>query len=280
MLERLLRGQTGDPDLMRVLVTEFVEGETAAAGDLHCAFDGIGMAGEKTAHFLRWFEVTVAGLVPVVADLVDGPALTDAGQHIRQNVAAMGVIQHIAGGDGWDMRRPREFGLMMQADGVVRTSSYRQGQICAIAEIGLQALQGFRRRRRAENGDHAFTGGREIVPCQIAAALSAQPSRASEAGKGEHKRADLLDRRAPTGHRSGRDGADDQADVGFPGALMGTDDAGQRASVSDAKGRKAEHGGAGEQFLHMRGARRKEKFVGVWSSAYTGYDYHGLFPCG
>ena len=184
--QRLLRGQAGDMDLVRVLVAQFVQRETATIGDLHGAFDGAGMAGEQAGHFLGRFEVTVGGVVAIVADLIDGAALADAGQHVGEHVPAGRVIQHIAGGDGGNAGGAGEVRFVVQANGVVGTALSGQREISAIGEIGFQALENGRCGRRADDGDHALRRIGQIVPGQVAAAFSgaafAFGEQAAEAG--------------------------------------------------------------------------------------------------
>ncbi len=82
------------------------------------------MAGEQTRHFLGRFQVTVGGMVAVVADLVDGAALADAGQHVGEDVTAGRVVQHIAGGDGGNPGGARLVRDVAQADGVVGPAAH------------------------------------------------------------------------------------------------------------------------------------------------------------
>ena len=88
--------------------------------------------------------MTIGGLVAIVADLLDGAALPDAGQHVGENMAARGVIQHIAGGDGGD---PGGVGLLGGLE-CRRTASLGRRrmvkrEIGAVGEAGFQASQVF-----------------------------------------------------------------------------------------------------------------------------------------
>jgi len=51
--------------------------------------------------------------------------------------------------------------------------------------------------------------------------------------------------------------ADDQADAGFLGALVGADDAGKGVAVGDGDRLHAQDGGACDQFLDLRGAAQE-----------------------
>ncbi len=82
------------------------------------------MAGEQAGHFLGRLKVTVGGVVAIMADLIDGAALADAGQHVGEHVPAGRVIQHIAGGDGGgNAGGAGEVRFVVQANGVVGTAA-------------------------------------------------------------------------------------------------------------------------------------------------------------
>ena len=68
---------------------------------------------------------------PPKAQLVDGTAVTHAGDHVLQQ-AALGVMkQDIVGDDGLNAGLGRQVGEVMQAHGVPRSAAQTQGQICA-----------------------------------------------------------------------------------------------------------------------------------------------------
>ena len=173
------------------------------------------------------------------------------------------VIQHIAGGDGGDMGGARQFGVFVKPDGVVGAAAEGQGGVRPIAEVRFQAMQMFGRRRGAKNGDHAFGRGGEIVPGEVAAAFAgaafAGREQAAEAGVGWLVRG-VDEDGGPV--RQVETGADNDAHIRFFGALMGADDAGQRAAVGDAESGDFEDGGAGEQLLDVGGAAEEGEVRG------------------
>ena len=110
LFQRLLRGQTGDADLVRILVAQLVEGEPAPVGDFLRARDGVRVAARTAEPFPRGVSGGGRRSARGGTGLVDGAAFADAGQHVLQDAAARGVIQHIAGSDGGRPCRAREFG--------------------------------------------------------------------------------------------------------------------------------------------------------------------------
>src|ERR1051326_3112086 len=120
-----------------------------------------------------------------------------------------------------------------------------------------------RRWGGAEDGDHAVSGGGEIVPGKVAGTFSgaalAQGKETAEAGVSGLVGGIDEDGRAV---RQVKAGADDTAEIRFFGALMGADDAGERASIGNAESRETEDGGAGEELLDVGGAAEEGEVRG------------------
>ena len=98
-LQRLLRRAAVAGDLVRVLVAEFAERETAAFGDIHGVGQGLRMVAEEAGEFGRGLEVSfgVGGQAP--AGGVDGAVLADAGQHVVEPPPSGVVLVDVSGGD-------------------------------------------------------------------------------------------------------------------------------------------------------------------------------------
>ena len=262
-LQTLLRGQTGDANLMRILVAEFVEGEAAAVRDLHRARDGIGIPPEQTRHLLGWFQMAAGGQIAIMADFINDFSLADTGQHIRQNVPAGRVVQHITGRDRGDFRRACHLGFAIQAHRVVGAAADGQGRVRPVLEVRPQTRERVRRWIGAKHRDHTLSGGGEIRPREIASAFSrarlAQSQQAAEGGVGGGIGGIDKDRCLIGQIETA---ANDQADIRLRRVHMGPHDPGQRAPVGDREGGETEDGGAGEQLLGMRSAAEEGEVRG------------------
>ncbi len=58
------------------------------------------MPGEQARHFFGRLQMAIGEALAAKADLVDGAAFADAGQHILQHAPLRRVIEHVAGRDG------------------------------------------------------------------------------------------------------------------------------------------------------------------------------------
>ena len=117
--------------------------------------------------------------------------------------------------------------------------------------------------RRTKRGDNAVSGGGEVVPGEVAAALAgaafAEGKQAGQACVGGLGGGVDQDGRAVGQVEAA---ADDRADIRFFSALMGADDAGRCPAVGNAQRGQAEHGGAGEQLLDVGGAAEEGEVRG------------------
>ena len=84
------------PRLVRILIAQFVQAETAAGGNVDRAAQGGGIAVKEPRHFRTRFQPAFAIGQAVLADLVDGDAQPQACQHIGQRAARGAMHQHIA----------------------------------------------------------------------------------------------------------------------------------------------------------------------------------------
>ena len=166
------------------------------------------------------------------------------------------MIQHVAGGHGFHPGGLRHVGKLAQADRVSRPPPQGQRQVGKVAEIPPQAAQACGKFGigclRQQDGEQALAVGREILPAEVALALSGPPlaerEQAAEAGIGgtvgrvDEQRGAVAQIEAA---------ADDHADAGFIGLPMRAHDPSQRVAVGDAKRRKAEQFRLREQLLDM-----------------------------
>ena len=172
----LLGCLAGDADLGGVLVAQLVEREAAAVGDFERAGDGVRVAGKQAGDFFRGFQVAVGDALAAEAGVVDRAAVSDAGEHVLQDAAPGGVVEHVAGGDGGDVFRCGEVGELLQTGRVVGAAVQGQGEVGSAGEVGAQAGEvgagGGVRGVGQQDGEQAVGVGGEIRPGEGAGTLA------------------------------------------------------------------------------------------------------------
>ncbi len=115
LLQRLLRCQPGNVNLMRILIAEFVQAEFATISDLLRAGDSVRMAGKQAHHFFRRLKLPHSRSFAAIAEFVDGATFTNAGQHVLEDMSSWRMVQHVIGGNGRHAHRPGGIGNGAQA---------------------------------------------------------------------------------------------------------------------------------------------------------------------
>jgi len=146
--ECLLGGEAGKADLVRILVSELVERKGATRHDLLRAGECIGVALEQPFHFMEWFQCAVSGSGEAETGFVDAAAFADAGEHVLQDAALRGVVEHVAGRDRRDAGLPGLVFRALQADGIIGAALDRKGDVGAVFEGVLQAVERLEGRRQ------------------------------------------------------------------------------------------------------------------------------------
>ena len=112
-----------------------------------------------------------------IAELVDGHAMSNAGDDILQDAPPGLVEQHVVGDDGGDAHLRGQIGQLMQTKLIVRPPAQRECHIGAVAERFAQPAQPERavviRNVRNEDGDQAVAIGDEIGPGELAPGFAA-----------------------------------------------------------------------------------------------------------
>jgi hypothetical protein len=122
-LQRCLRGHARCRDLVGILVLQLFQREAAAVRDLQGARQGLGEFGEEAVHLLRGLQVAVGVAFPPEAQLIDGAAVTHAGDHVLQQPALGMVKQDIIGDDGMNASLGGDVGKVVQAHGIARPAA-------------------------------------------------------------------------------------------------------------------------------------------------------------
>src|SRR3546814_17896631 len=80
--QRLLGRERRVVALLRILIGQLIQRETAALDDLKGSGERFGIAAEQAVHFLRRLEIAIGVPLPPLAQFVDGNVVTDAGYEI------------------------------------------------------------------------------------------------------------------------------------------------------------------------------------------------------
>src|SRR3546814_16302600 len=78
--------------LLRILIGQLIQRETAALDDLKGSGERFGIAAEQAVHFLRRLEIAIGVPLPPLAQFVDGNVVTDAGDDVLQE-ASIGCVE-------------------------------------------------------------------------------------------------------------------------------------------------------------------------------------------
>src|SRR3546814_12089556 len=78
--------------LLRILIGQLIQRETAALDDLKGSGERFGIAAEQAVHFLRRLEIAIGVPLPPLAQFVDGNVVTDAGDDVLQD-ASIGCVE-------------------------------------------------------------------------------------------------------------------------------------------------------------------------------------------
>ncbi len=103
------------------------------------------------------------------AQLVDGAAEPDGGDHVLQRPPLGHVIVHVVGGDEPDLHFRGEIVELGEAARIVAAEQHGAGEIAAIAEQAGERAQALAEgrivgpARRQDDGEDAFGMGREIA---------------------------------------------------------------------------------------------------------------------
>ena len=254
LLQRLLRGERGIVALLGILVGELVEREAAALGDLQRPRQRLRIAAEQPVHLLGRLEVAIGVALAPVAERVDGDVVADAGDDILQDAPAGLVEEHVVGDDRRHPQPRGEVRELVEPELVVRPAPQRERHVGAVAEGLAQAAQPQAAvlvgQVRHEDRDQALAIGDEVVPLEMALPLAGAPlaERQQPAEPGIGRAVGRIDE-----HRGAvgevEPAADDEADAGRLGRLVGAHDPGQRIAVDDGQRLDAERGGLLEQLL-------------------------------
>ncbi len=266
-LQRRLRRQAGSLDLIGILVLQRLEGEAAAVGDFQGAGQGLRIFGEKAVHLLGWLQMPVGVALTAEAQLIDGAAVADAGDHVLQEPALGMVEQDVVGDDGQHTGLGGQVGEGVQTHGVARSPAQAKRQIHPTGEGRLQAPQplgtDFVGLIGDQDRDKTLGEVGQVLPIEIALGLAcpplAQRQQAAEPRIGQS--VGRIDQHAGSIHKV-EPAADDQAYPGDLGRLVGADDAGDRVAIDDGHGLDPTQGGLVEEILARGGAAQEREVRG------------------
>ena len=266
-LQRGLRGHAGRRDLVGILVLQLFQREAAAVGDLQGAGQGLGIFGEEAVHLFRRLQMAIGVAFPPEAQLVDGAAVTHAGDHVLQQPALGMVKQDVVGDDGLNAGLGRQVGKVVQAHGVARPAAQAERQIGAGREGRLEAPQALGADLVGlvgdQHRDQALGEVGQVRPVEIALGLAgaplAQRQQAAEPGVGWP--IGRVDQHAGAIHQV-QPAANDQPDAGDLGGLVGAHDAGDRVAIDDGQGLDPAAGRLVEQVLAGAGPPQEREVRG------------------
>ena len=266
-LQMPLRGAAGRHRLVGILVGEFVEAETAEAGDFEAPRDSLLVAAEESCDLGSVLEVALGIGDEAPARFRHGHMLADGCQHVLQRPAFGAVVVDVVGGQQRRAGALRQRGQAAEAGAVAAPVEHVRGEVeravMRAAEAGEFRLEIFAPRLRRQRDQKLSLGiGKQVLPVQHASALgraplaeSKQPAEAPVGGAV----AGIAEQRGAAREVEPRAGQ--QADAGPLRRHMGANRAGERVAVGDADGRKPEPRGLLHQFLRMGGAAQEAEIA-------------------
>ena len=266
-----LRGAAAGNGLVRVLVAQLVEAETAGVGDVERVGQGLWMVAKQARHLRARFEMALGVGEQAIARLGDGAMLADARQHVLQPTPRRAVGMDIVRRHQCGAVAGAEVGQLGEAAVVVAPIEALGSEIerpaMAPAQLRERALEGvihrFGRLGRKSDENLAVGVGEQILAADPALAFGcpalAQRQQLRQAsvggavgGKAQHAETVLEVEPA----------ADHEPYPGMARHEMGAHDAGQAVAVGDRDGAVAEPGRGQGQLLRVRGAAQEAEITG------------------
>ena len=180
------------------------------------------------------------------AGAIDGDVLADAGDHVHQRAARWRVIEHIIGGDERNPVALGETGEIVKPPRILAAIEHLRGEIGAPGRGALQAGECigevFVEVCGRQRNQHLPFGGFDQVG-EIEMAFTFRRAPASERDQLDQTPIGGAISRITEGAGHGakiQSRADDKADAGLLGGVMGAHDAGEAVAVGNGESRIAQ----------------------------------------
>ena len=271
------RRMPGRDDLLRILVAQLVERETAALGDSDAFVEQFARVQARQAQATP--QVLFGVRRERVAERLQRHVQPDRGERVLQRLARANVAEHVADGHARHAHRVGDASRGFEQRRVVAAHEQRNAEPAAAVEAFAQEArllqQAFGGRLGARSVDGDDRRGHQQCEAVIDACIEVVDEQPVRAFVGTHARVrDQLRQVAVAVARGGEQhetrlvakgvvqrelGADDERQPGVACAQMRTHDAGKRTLVGDRQRRIAERLRALDQLFGMRGAAQERE---------------------